>query len=167
MFGWCSRAAALTSCWKRCTAAGVVDEAGVDDLEGDGPLHEPVLRLVDRPHAALPQQRQHAVTRVVGQFRRNGGRLWQGRRQAGHGSREGGVRRAVAGRGFRRGELGFRRRVGCPGHGFGQPGGGLAGEKGMVVGGLRRLAAGAPVFGIKRHQFASSADRPGSGQSAK
>jgi hypothetical protein len=47
----------------------VAHQAGVDHLEGDQPLHAPVFGLVDRPHAALADQAQHPIARVIGQFR--------------------------------------------------------------------------------------------------
>ncbi len=68
-------------------AGRVVDQGWIDDLERDQALHPPVFRLVDGAHAALAEQGQHAVARVVGQFRRHegGGRRIDGSRAVGDG----------------------------------------------------------------------------------
>lgn len=159
MCGWCSRGGPHLLL-EVPHGRRVADVAGTDDLKSDDPLHALVFGLVDRAHAALAQQRQDLVTRVAGQFRRNGGRFRKGRRQAASGFREGGIPRADAGRGFRQRKLGLRRGVRRPRHGIGQPGGGRVGKERMVVGGPRSLAAGTPVFRVQRHQFPQQRGSP-------
>ena len=61
----------------------VAYQVRIDDLESYQSLHELVFSLVDFAHAAPPQQRQHAVTRMVGQLRREGERGRGGSRATG------------------------------------------------------------------------------------
>jgi len=43
--------------------AGVIDQVAADDLQGDDPLHEPMFRLVDNPHASATELFDDAVVR--------------------------------------------------------------------------------------------------------
>ncbi len=47
-------------------------QAGVDDLQGHHPVHADLLGPVDRPHAPLADQAEHAVAGVIDQLRRDG-----------------------------------------------------------------------------------------------
>ena len=69
MFGWSSLAAARTSRWKRSSASGLSTQRPADDLDGHRPLHDLVLGLVDDAHAALAEQAEDAVPRMVAKGR--------------------------------------------------------------------------------------------------
>ena len=58
----------------------VCQDAGVDYLDGDRPVHDLVDRQVDHAHAATPQLADDAIFRVVNQFRRQVARRGRGRR---------------------------------------------------------------------------------------
>ena len=71
---------------------GVAEELGVDDLQGHQAVHLPVPGLVDGPHAALAEQSQDLVARVVGQVggdRGVGGKGLGGHRRDGTGRIQG------------------------------------------------------------------------------
>ena len=51
---------------------GIVEQLGVDDLQGDEAIHLLVSGLVDGAHASLPQQLKDLVAGVLHQFGGNG-----------------------------------------------------------------------------------------------
>lgn len=47
--------------------SGLADQARMDDLQGDKPVHQPVPRLEHGAHAATAKVLQDLITRMVGQ----------------------------------------------------------------------------------------------------
>ena len=69
MFGCeARRAADLTSRRNRSTMACVAQQVATDDLEGDRPIHQPMLGPVDGAHAAGAEGGDDPVARVVVQL---------------------------------------------------------------------------------------------------
>ena len=113
MFGCeARRAAALTSRRNRSTMRLVAQQVAADDLEGDRPVHQPMLGPVDGPHAAGAEGGDDPVARVVAQLRGEPGEGRRIGRRAGDGRLlvEGGRGRGADDK--RRRDLEARRRFG-------------------------------------------------------